>query len=156
MAGINKVILLGNLGKDPEMRHTPSGVPVCSFPVATSESYTDRQSGERRTQTEWHNVVLWRRLAEIAEQYLRKGSQVYIEGKIRTRSWDDENGNKRYTTEVVADQMQLLGRPQGDDNRQPQQQQQSYAGSSASPQPSQSGGQVNDLGNDGGADDLPF
>lgn len=159
MAGINKVILLGNLGKDPEMRHTTSGVPVCSFPVATSETYTDRQSGERRTQTEWHNVVLWRRLAEIAEQYLQKGSQVYIEGKIRTRSWDDENGNKRYTTEVVGDQMQLLGRPQGDDTRQTQQgnrsQQHSYAGSSSADQ-SKGGEQANDLSNDGGADDLPF
>lgn len=163
MAGINKVILLGNLGKDPEMRHTPNGVPVCSFPVATSETYTDRQSGEKRTQTEWHNVVLWRRLAEIAEQYLRKGSQVYIEGKIRTRSWDDENGNKRYTTEVVGDQMQLLGRPQGEDNRPPQQQsqqqyqsQQSYTGGGASSGGSQGGGHSNDLTNDGGADDLPF
>ncbi len=110
MAGVNKVIIVGNLGRDPEVRHTPSGAQVCSFPVATSESYTDRNTNERREITEWHNVVVWRRLAEIAEKYLKKGSQVYIEGKIRTRSWDDENGQKRYATEIVGDIMQLLGR----------------------------------------------
>lgn len=113
MAGVNKVILLGNLGKDPEVRHLESGSVVCSFPMATSEIYTDRASGERKTVTEWHNVVLWRRLAETAEKYLRKGSQVYIEGKLKTRSWDDQNGQKRYTTEIVGDMMQLLGRPDG-------------------------------------------
>jgi len=111
MAGVNKVILVGNLGKDPEMRYTPKGVPVCSFPMATSETYKDRNSGERITQTEWHNIVIWRGMAETAEKYLRKGSQVYIEGKIKTRSWDDQQGQKRYTTEVVADIMQLLDRP---------------------------------------------
>jgi len=110
MAGINKVIVLGNLGKDPEMRHTPAGVPVCSFSVATSEVYIDKQSGEKKEITEWHNIVLWRKLAETAEKYLRKGSQVYVEGKLRTRSWDDEAGQKRYTTEIVGDVMQLLGR----------------------------------------------
>jgi single-strand DNA-binding protein len=111
MAGVNKVILVGNLGKDPEMRYTPNGVPVCSFPMATSDSYKDRNSGERVTQTEWHNIVIWRGMAETAEKYLRKGSQVFIEGKIRTRSWDDQQGQKRYTTEIVADVMQLLDRP---------------------------------------------
>lgn len=110
MAGVNKVIIVGNLGRDPEVRHTPSGVQVCSFPVATSESYTDRNTNERREITEWHNIVVWRRLAEIAEKYLKKGSQVYIEGKIRTRSWEDESGQKRYATEIVGDIMQLLGR----------------------------------------------
>lgn len=110
MAGINKVIVLGNLGKDPEMRHTPAGVPVCSFSIATSEVYIDKQSGEKKEITEWHSIVLWRKLAETAEKYLRKGSQVYIEGKLRTRSWDDDGGQKRYTTEIVADVMQLLGR----------------------------------------------
>lgn len=111
MAGVNKVILVGNLGKDPEMRYTPNGVPVCSFPMATSETYKDRNSGERVTQTEWHNIVIWRGMAETAEKYLRKGSQVFIEGKIKTRSWEDQQGQKRYTTEVVADVMQLLDRP---------------------------------------------
>ncbi|MDG1159485.1 MAG: single-stranded DNA-binding protein [Flavobacteriales bacterium] len=111
MAGINKVILLGNLGKDPEVRYLENGTAVCSFPLATSETYTDRNSGEKKTQTEWHNVVLWRKLAEIGEKYLKKGSQVYIEGKMRTRSWEDQSGQKKYTTEVIGDIMQLLGRP---------------------------------------------
>jgi|TARA_B110000444_G_scaffold226467_1_gene231028 single-strand DNA-binding protein len=111
MAGVNKAILVGNLGKDPEMRYTPNGVAVCSFPMATSETYKDRSSGERITQTEWHNIVIWRGMAETAEKYLRKGSQVFIEGKIKTRSWEDQQGQKRYTTEVVADVMQLLDRP---------------------------------------------
>lgn len=146
MAGINKVILLGNLGKDPELRHTPNGVAVCSFPLATSETYKDRNTGERRTQTEWHNIVLWRGLGETAEKYLRKGSQVYIEGKIRTRSWDDDQGQKRYTTEVVGDVMQLLGRPEGQQNN-PSQAAQPAAQTQASAQPVQT---------DGGADDLPF
>jgi len=117
MAGVNKVILLGNLGKDPEIRYLESGAAVCSFSMATSETYTDRSSGERVTQTEWHNVVLWRKLAETAEKYLKKGSSVYIEGKLRSRSWEDQNGQKKYTTEVVGDQMQMLGRP-GDSNQQ--------------------------------------
>ena len=111
MAGVNKAILVGNLGKDPEMRYTPNGVAVCSFPMATSETYKDRNSGERVTQTEWHNIVIWRGMAETAEKYLKKGSQVFIEGKIKTRSWEDQQGQKRYTTEVVADVMQLLDRP---------------------------------------------
>lgn len=111
MAGINKAILVGNLGKDPEMRYTPNGVPVCSFPMATSETYKDRNTGERITQTEWHNIVIWRGMAETAEKYLKKGSQVFIEGKIKTRSWEDQQGQKRYTTEIVADVMQLLDRP---------------------------------------------
>ena len=111
MAGINKVILVGNLGQQPELRYTPNGIAVCSLRMATSESYTDRASGEKVTTTEWHNVVLWRGLAETAGKYLKTGSQVYIEGKIKTRSWEDQQGQKRYTTEVVADVMQLLDRP---------------------------------------------
>ncbi len=108
MAGVNKVILVGNLGKDPEVRHLENGAAVANFSIATSESYKDK-NGERQTQTEWHNIVLWRGLAEIAEKYLRKGNQVYIEGKLRTRSWDDKDGVTRYTTEVVGDQMTMLG-----------------------------------------------
>ena len=108
MAGINKVILVGHLGRDPEMRYTQSEVAVCSFSLATSETYRDRNSGEKVTQTEWHNIILWRKLAETAGKYLRKGSQVYIEGKLRTRKWEDLNGATRYTTEVVADTMQML------------------------------------------------
>ena len=108
MAGINKVILVGHLGRDPEMRYTQSEVAVCSFSLATSETYRDRNSGEKVTQTEWHNIILWRKLAETAGKYLRKGSQVYIEGKLRTRKWEDQNGATRYTTEVVTDTMQML------------------------------------------------
>jgi len=106
---VNKVILVGNVGKDPEVRYLEGGTAVCSFPLATSETYRNRD-GDRVTTTEWHNIVLWRGLAEIAEKYVRKGSQLYIEGKIRTRSWDDREGNKRYTTEVIADTMQMLGK----------------------------------------------
>jgi single-strand DNA-binding protein len=108
MAGINKVILVGNLGKDPEVRHLENGASVANFPVATTESYKDK-NGNRQEQTEWHNIVLWRGLAQVAEQYLKKGSQVYIEGKIRSRSWQDKEGNTRYTTEIVGDNMTMLG-----------------------------------------------
>lgn len=120
MAGINKVILVGNLGQNPELRYTPNGVAVCSLRVATSESYTDRASGERITNTEWHNVVLWRGLAETAGKYLKTGSQVYLEGKLKTRQWQDQQGQNRYTTEVVADVMQLLGRAPGREGNAPQ------------------------------------
>jgi single-strand DNA-binding protein len=105
---INKVILVGNLGKDPELRYTPSGAAVATFSLATSERYKDK-SGEMQEKTEWHNIVAWRQLAEICGKYLHKGKQVYIEGKIQTRSYDDRDGNKRYITEIVADQMQMLG-----------------------------------------------
>ena len=112
---VNKVILVGNLGKDPEVRHLEGGTTVASFTLATSESYTDRNTGQRVTQTEWHNVVLWRKTAEIAEKFLRKGRQVYIEGKLRTRSWTDREGHTRYTTEVVGETLQMLGsRPDAD------------------------------------------
>ena len=104
---INKVILIGNLGSDPELRFTPSGVQVANFSLATTESWTDK-SGERQERAEWHRIVLWRRLAEVAGQYLKKGSKIYIEGKLQTRSWEDQNGQKRYTTEVVANSMEML------------------------------------------------
>jgi|TARA_B100000676_G_scaffold233213_1_gene232474 single-strand DNA-binding protein len=104
---INKVMLIGNLGSDPELRFTPSGVQVANFSLATTESWTDK-SGERQERAEWHRIVLWRRLAEVAGQYLKKGSKIYIEGKLQTRSWEDQNGQKRYTTEVVANSMEML------------------------------------------------
>ena len=107
MSGINKVILVGNVGKDPEIRHLEGGIAVAKFPLATSEIYKTKD-GQRVDQTEWHNIVMWRGLAESAEKYLRKGALVYIEGKIRTRSWDDKEGNKKYTTEIVADTMTML------------------------------------------------
>jgi len=106
---INKVILVGNLGKDPELRYTPSGVAVATFSLATSERFKGRD-GQQQERTEWHNIVVWRGLAEICGKYLHKGRQVYIEGKIQTRSYDDRDGNKRYITEIVADNMQMLGR----------------------------------------------
>jgi len=106
---VNKVILVGNCGKDPEVHYVDSNVPVARFPFATSETYRSRD-GERVTTTEWHNIVLWRGLAEVAEKFVKKGTQLFIEGKIRTRSYDDREGNKRYTTEIIADNMQLLGR----------------------------------------------
>jgi len=108
MAGINKVILIGNLGKDPETFTFENGVKKVSFSLATTESYKDKD-GNKIDQTEWHNVVLWRGLADVAEKYLSKGNQVYIEGKIKTRAWDDKDGNKRYTTEIYADNMTMLG-----------------------------------------------
>jgi len=107
--GVNKVILVGNLGKDPETKYMPSGDCVCNFSLATSESWNDKQSGEKVEKTEWHNIVMFRRLAEIAGEYLRKGSQVYIEGKLKTRKWQDKNGNDRWTTEIEAREMQMLG-----------------------------------------------
>jgi len=111
---VNKVILVGNLGKDPELRYTPSGVAVATFSLATSERYKDK-NGEWVDKTEWHNIVAWRQLAEICGKYLHKGKQIYLEGKLQTRSYDDRDGNKRYTTEIVADQMQMLGRA-GEEN----------------------------------------
>jgi single-strand DNA-binding protein len=107
--GINKVILVGNLGQDPEVRYTANGAAVANITVATSEQWTDRQSGQKQERTEWHRVVLFGRLGEIAGEYLRKGSQVYLEGKLQTRKWQDQNGQDRYTTEIVANEMQMLG-----------------------------------------------
>ncbi len=109
MAGVNKVILLGNLGKDPEVRTLENGVKVCSFPLATSESYKDKNTGQTITRTEWHNIVMWRGLADVAERFLEKGKQIYVEGKIQTRSYQDKEGNQRYMTEVVANEMTMLG-----------------------------------------------
>ncbi len=106
--GINKVILIGNLGQDPEVRYMPSGGAVANLRVATSETWRDKQSGEQQERTEWHRVVMFGRLGEIAGEYLRKGSKVYIEGKLQTRKWQDQNGQDRYTTEIVANEMQML------------------------------------------------
>ena len=107
--GINKVILVGNLGADPETRYMPSGGAVTNIRIATSESWKDKQSGDQQERTEWHSVAFFGRLAEVAGEYLRKGSQVYVEGKLRTRKWQDKSGNDRYTTEVIANEMQMLG-----------------------------------------------
>lgn len=111
--GINKVILVGNLGADPETRAMPSGTTVANLRIATSESWRDKQSGEQQERTEWHRVALFGRLGEIAAEYLKKGSQVYIEGSLRTRKWQDKQGNERYSTEIVANEMQMLGGGRG-------------------------------------------
>lgn len=108
MAGINKVIIVGNLGKDPETRYTTNNIAVSSLSVATSETYNDKTTGEKTTRTEWHKIILWRGLAETAERFLRKGSQVYIEGKLRTKEWEDKQGITHYSTEIVGDNMQML------------------------------------------------
>lgn len=113
---VNKVILVGNVGKDPEIRNLDAGVKVANFPLATSETYTAK-NGEKVTTTEWHNIVLWRGLADVAEKYVTKGRQLYIEGRIRTRNYDDQAGNKRYITEIYGDVMQLLGNRESAENR---------------------------------------
>jgi single-strand DNA-binding protein len=146
MAGVNKVILIGNLGADPEVRSLESGVKVATINVATSESYKDK-NGERQTQTEWHRVVLWRGLAEVVERYLKKGSQVYIEGRLRTRSYDDQDGKKMYVTEIEARELTMLGRRDSDGNEGGQD---SRSSSSEGSQKSSEGSVAND------ADDLPF
>ena len=113
MASLNKVILIGHLGADPEMRSLPDGTPVASLRVATTETWKDKTSGERREATEWHRVVFFGRVAEVAAQYLRKGSQVYVEGRLQTRKWQDKEGQDRYTTEIRGDEMKMLGRREG-------------------------------------------
>ena len=130
--GVNKVILVGNCGKDPETRYMPSGSAVTNVSIATSEQWTDKQSGQKQERTEWHNVVFFNRLAEIAGEYLRKGSQIYVEGSLRTRKWQDKSGQDRYTTEIVASEMQMLGSRGGGGDYSPAPQQSSSQ--SASPQ----------------------
>ena len=148
--GVNKVILVGNLGKDPETRYMPSGSAVTNLTLATSEQWKDKQTGDQQERTEWHKIAMFGRLAEIAAEYLRKGSQVYIEGKLRTRKWQDKEGKDRYTTEIVADEMQMLG---------------SKGGGAGAGAPAASSAQrpaaVNDSGVDSGPpgdfdDDIPF
>ncbi len=109
MSSVNKVIILGNLGRDPEVRYTPGGSAVCNLRIATARNWKSRESGERQEETEWHSVVLYERLAEVAGEYLRKGRPVFIEGRLKTRKWQDKEGNDRYATEIVAESMQLLG-----------------------------------------------
>ena len=141
--GVNKVILVGNCGKDPETRYMPSGGAVTKISVATSDSWKDKQTGEQKDRTEWHNVVFFGRLGEIAGEYLRMGSQVYIEGSLRTNKWQDKSGNDRYTTEIVANEMQMLGgRSSGD----------SYAPAQAASKPEPAAAMVED----GFDDDIPF
>lgn len=159
---VNKVILVGNVGKDPETRYLDESTAITKFPMATSETYKNK-SGERVSNTEWHNVVLWRGLAQVAEKYVKKGTQIYIEGRIKTRSYDDADGNRKYITEIVGDQMQLLSRKpdeggQGAQGAQPQNSEQTPApqanqGGTASPSADKA--DPFDAGSDG-PDDLPF
>lgn len=137
MAGINKVIIVGNLGNDPEIRTMPNGEQVANITVATSESWTDKNTGEKKTQTEWHRIVLYRRLAEITAQYLTKGSQVYIEGRLKTRKWQDSNGQDRYTTEIQGDNLQMLGGRQDAAQNQPPKQQDKQQKAQSKPQQSE-------------------
>lgn len=153
MAGVNKVILIGNLGADPEIRNLPSGTSVANFNIATSESYTNK-SGERVTQTEWHRIECWEGLARVAEQYLKKGNSVYIEGKLRTEEWQDKEGNTRYTTKIRAQNMTMLGgRNEGNGNNTTEQAASSYnsAEQNTGSQPS-----ANSFSDAGADDDLPF
>lgn len=144
MSGINKVILVGHLGKDPEVRHLEGGVTVASFPLATSETFT--KDGRKIEQTEWHNIVMWRGLADIASKYLQKGKLVYIEGKLRTRSFEDKEGHKKYTTEIVAENFTMLGRKTDFDEGN---------GNNSGSQGSAKNEDTVDLSEEGG-DDLPF
>jgi single-strand DNA-binding protein len=150
--GINKVILVGNLGQDPQTRAMPSGKSVVNLRIATTDQWRDKQTGENKENTEWHTVVMFDRLAEIAAEYLRKGSQVYIEGKLRTRKWQDKEGNDRYSTEVVANEMQMLGGRGGGGGggggyeREP----------ASRPAPASQGGGASGGGRDDFDDDIPF
>lgn len=149
MAGsVNKVILIGNLGKDPEVRHLENGATVANFPIATSETYTDRNTGQRVENTDWHDIVAWRGLAEVVEKYVRKGTKVYVEGKLKKRSWQDKDGNTRYTTEVVADELTILS---SRNEQAPQSPQAPYSSQGTPEAPSK----VDDIINKD-QDDLPF
>ncbi|MCG8476571.1 MAG: single-stranded DNA-binding protein [Cytophagales bacterium] len=159
MNGVNKVILIGNLGRDPEIRYLENGSAVCTIRIATTESYVDRASGERKDATEWHSVTLWRGLAEIANKYLTKGSQVYIEGKLATRNYQDQQGQTRYITEVVAQNMTMLGGPRKENAQRGQ--------TASTPPMGEPAGRIpnppsaveepaSELSSQGEADDLPF
>jgi single-strand DNA-binding protein len=151
MASVNKVIIVGNLGADPETRYMPNGDAVCNIRVATTESWKDKQSGEKKEITEWHRVVFYRKLAEIAGQYLKKGSQVYLEGRIRTRKWTDKEGQERYTTEIEANEMQMLGRREGMGDAGPRESSGGSRPAPSKPAAQSSGGGFNDF-----EDDIPF
>ena len=131
MASVNKAILIGNLGRDPELKSLPSGQPVANFPIATSEKWKDKSTGETKEQTEWHNIIMFGKLAEIAGQYLKKGSSVFVEGRLQTRKWQDKNGQDRYTTEIIANEMKMLGGRGDQSGSQPAQQPRSQSNQDA-------------------------
>lgn len=159
MAGINKAILIGNLGKDPEVKYLDTGVAVANITLATTENYTNKE-GEKVSQTEWHDIVLWRGLAEITEKYLKKGSRVYIEGKIRTRKWEDKEGNNRYRTEILANNMTMLGGGSRDSNNQASLTEENSDNKMSSPQDDSASSieksETADKKQEDGNDDLPF
>lgn len=148
MASVNKVILIGNLGRDPETRYMPNGEAVTNINVATSETWKDKASGEKQEKTEWHRVTFYRRLAEIAGEYLKKGSQVYIEGRLETRKWQDKEGKDRYTTEIIANEMKMLGSRSGQGEPAVREAPEEKAGKPAATKPA---GKFDDLD-----DDIPF
>ena len=154
--GINKVILIGNLGVDPETRYMPSGGAVTNIRIATSESWKDKQTGEQQERTEWHRVVFFGRLAEIAAEYLRKGSQVYIEGSLRTRKWQGQDGQDRYTTEIVADEMQMLGGRGGEMAGGGRAESGGRSGARAESAGAKSGGSAGGFDEGGFDDEIPF
>lgn len=154
MASVNKVILVGNLGKDPEVRYSPEGSAICNVSIATTSQWKDKATQEKREETEWHRVVFYNRLAEIAGEYLKKGRSVYIEGRLKTRKWQDkETGADRYSTEIIADQMQMLGGKGDEVDRETQPRRSNYADrkSAPAPTPQPSGGGLADMD-----DDIPF
>lgn len=155
MASVNKVILVGNLGRDPEVRYSPDGAAICNVSIATTSQWKDKNSGERREETEWHRVVFYNRLAEIAGEYLRKGRSIYIEGRIKTRKWQDkETGQDRYSTEIIGEQMQMLGGRKDDGGQRQQTQQRAAPQQRAQPQQQEQytgGGGFSDM-----VEDIPF
>lgn len=152
MAGINKVIIVGNLGNDPEIRTMPNGDAVAKISVATSESWVDKNTNKRKTQTDWHSIVFYRRQAEVAGEYLRKGSKVYVEGRLRTRKWQDQNGQDRYTTEIQGDVLQMLdSRQSGDNQDKPSSGKNAYADAKNGVKPKQQAESADNFD-----DDIPF
>jgi single-strand DNA-binding protein len=154
MASVNKAIIIGNLGKDPEVRYTPSGSAVCNLNLATTRKWKDKASGEWKEETEWHSVVLYERQAEVAGEYLKKGRPVYIEGRLKTRKWQDKQGNDRYTTEIVCESMQLLGGDRQDS--QPARTQTSAPAARPAPRPAPRQPQQTGTGFDDMVDEIPF
>lgn len=154
MASVNKVILIGNLGRDPEVRYAPNGAAICNVTIATSRNWKDKNSGDKMEETEWHRVVFYDKLAEIAGQYLKKGRSVYVEGRLKTRKWQDKDGVEKYTTEIIADQMQMLGGK--DEGEAPQQRQQPRQREAPQRQPSRQAAPKTDTGFDDMDDDIPF